>query len=87
MNTGDWQAISIPVMKPLTISELPPDEINGMVTPVNGIMLHEPKMLSPICTANAAQIPVATVPWKYERGGFIRGIMIIIRITKIIMSE
>ena len=54
--------MSIPSMNPLTAIELPPVDINGIVTPVNGIILQEPKIFSAICTVNAAHTPAAIVP-------------------------
>ena len=56
--------------------ELPPFEINGLVTPVNGIML------SAIWAINTAHTPTVSVVWKYERGLFIREVTI----TSIIMT-
>ena len=55
--------MSIPIMNPLTISELPPEERKGIVTPVKGIRLHEPNMFSAICTVKAAHTQAETVPW------------------------
>ena len=54
--------------------ELPPCEINGIVTPVNGIILHEPNILSAICAMKAAHTPTVRVVWKYERGIFISAV-------------
>lgn len=82
---GDWQATSIPAINPLMSIELPPDEMNGIVTPVKGIMLQEPKILRAICTVNAAHTPAAIVPWKYERGGFTRGTATRMSMAKIII--
>lgn len=48
VNTGDCAAMSIPAINPLTIIELPPADTNGIVTPVNGMRLHEPKIFSAI---------------------------------------
>ena len=86
LRSGFCEAMSIPTMKPLVIMELPPVEMNGIVTPVKGIRLHEPKMLSAVCTVIAAQIQLTIVAWKYERGGLISGTARIISITSIIIS-
>ena len=59
---GDRHAISIPIINPLTIIELPPDERKGIVTPVKGIRLHEPNIFSAIWTVKAAQTQADMVP-------------------------
>ena len=63
LNMGDWVAESIPIIKPLVTIELPPVEINGIVTPVKGIILHEPNILRAICTVNAEQIQAEREAW------------------------
>ena len=60
VRTGACAAFRKPASMPLASIELPPCEINGIVTPVNGITLQEPKILSAICTMNAAATPTAS---------------------------
>ena len=62
-NVGDCPALSIPASSPQVIIDVPPCEIKGIVTPVNGIRLQEPKMFKPICTTKTAATPRIIVVW------------------------